>query len=316
MPSDLRHLITLLLILFGPLGIAPAGAQPPQSGEFSGDRAFVWLEEQVALGSREPGSAGNRQLREMILETARNLGFTATTGCLEVTDPLGGEPVEICNIVVTIAGTGAATAGRLWLGAHFDTRPIADHDPDPARRADPVPGANDGASGTAVLLHLMEVLQNVAPPTEVNLIFFDGEDSGAAGDPGGFCLGSKHLAASWQDFGSPLLGPPPRGLILLDMVGETGIAIPMEGYSRQYAPAWTEAVFARAAALGLTALVPEPGRPVYDDHVPFLAAGIPAVDLIDFEYAEWHTTADLPRACSAESLEQVGTLILDLVRHP
>lgn len=316
MRSDLRHLLALGLILLGPVGVRPAWSQTPAPPEFSGDRAFSWLERQVELGSREPGSPGNRRLRELILSTARDLGFNATTSCFEETDPLSGDPVEICNIVVTVTGTGTAPESRLWLGAHFDTRPIADRDPDPTRRAEPVPGANDGASGTAVLMHLMEVLQVAAPPTDVNLIFFDGEDSGAAGDPGGFCLGSKHLAASWQEFGSPLQGPPPRGLILLDMVGEAGVAIPMEGYSRQYAPAWTDAVFARAAELNLTALVSEPGRPVYDDHVPFLAAGIPAVDLIDFDYPQWHTTADLPAACAPASLGQVGTLLLDLIRRP
>lgn len=316
MASDLRHL-TLACFWLAATAWAPlVAAQSPAQPAFSGERALDWLERQVELGPRTPGSAGNRQLRDLILTTARDLGFAATPACLTVSDPLSGNDVEICNVVVTIPAGEAGQANRLWLGAHFDTRPISDQDPDPARRGQPVPGANDGASGTAVLLHLMEVLAEQAPPTAVNLIFFDGEDSGPAGDPGGFCLGSKHLAASWQDFGSPLAGAPPRGLILLDMVGERGLEIPMEGYSRRYAPAWTTAVFERAASLGLPALVAEPGRAVYDDHVPFLAAGIPAVDLIDFDYPQWHTTADLPEACSAGSLAQVGALVLDIVRRP
>ncbi len=242
--------------------------------------------------------------------------FAATTSCLTVTDPLSAAEIEICNVVVTVPARGAEAGARLWLGAHFDTRPISDQDPDPARRNEPVPGANDGASGTAVLLHLLEILHEQAPPTEVNLIFFDGEDSGPAGDPAGFCLGSKHLASTWQEFGSPLAGPTPRGLILLDMVGERGVEIAMEGYSRRYAPAWTTAIFERAASLGLSGLVAVPGRAVYDDHVPFLAAGIPAVDLIDFDYPQWHTTADLPDVCSPASLAQIGALVLDLIRNP
>jgi len=165
-------------------------------------------------------------------------------------------------------------------------------------------------------MHLMELMHEHAPPTEVNLLFFDGEDSGPAGDPAGFCLGSKHLASTWQDFGSPLAGDMPRGLVLLDMVGEKGVQIPMEGYSLQYAPNWTHEIFERAASLGLSALVAAPGRPIYDDHVPFLGAGIPAVDLIDFEYPQWHTTADLPDVCSAASLSQVGILVWDLIRNP
>lgn len=284
--------------------------------EFSGQKAFDWLERQVAMGPRVPGSQANRQLRELILATATDLGYRATTQCLTVADPLSDAQIEICNVVVTIPGDGTSSAGRLWLGAHFDTRPIADQDPDPAQRGRPVPGANDGASGTAILLHLMEVVVGHTPPTDVNLLFFDGEDSGPSGDVNGFCLGSRHMATTWREFGSPLAGPAPRGLVLLDMVGQAGLQIPMEGYSTQYAPAWTKSVFERAGQLGLTGLVPEVGRPIYDDHVPFLGEGIAAVDLIDFDYPQWHTTADLPAACSASSLAQIGRLLVALILTP
>jgi glutaminyl-peptide cyclotransferase len=313
--SKLCSAILLLISCSGLLPLTSAATETP-AVTFSGERAFSLLEMQVEMGPRVPGSAGNRQLRDLILSTARELGFSATSICLTVKDPLSADEIEICNVVVTIAAAASPVAGRLWLGAHFDTRPIADQDPDPAQRGRPVPGANDGASGTAILLHLMELMAQQAPPTEVNLLFFDGEDSGPAGDATGFCLGSKHLAASWQDFGSPLAGAAPRGLILLDMVGEKGVQIPMEGYSLQYAPQWTHHIFERAAALGLSAFVAAPGRPIYDDHVPFLGAGVPAVDLIDFEYPQWHTTADLPSACSASSLSEVGILVWDLIQNP
>ncbi len=316
MSSKLQQIVFVLSCLAGVACARPTVAEPVDGAVFSGERAFAWLEQQVEMGPRVPGSLGNKELRELILNTARDLDFVAVPVCLDVVDPLSSEEIEICNVVVTIPAAGTGVADRLWLGAHYDTRPISDHDPDPARRGLPVPGANDGASGTAVLLHLMEILHAEAPPTEVNLLFFDGEDSGSAGDPGGFCLGSKYLAATWRDFGSPLAGPAPRGLIVVDMVGERGVVVPMEGYSLQYAPDWTTAVFERAAALGLKAFVAAPGRPIYDDHVPFLSEGIPAVDLIDFEYPEWHTTADLPAACSAASLGQVGSLLLDLIRRP
>lgn len=300
------------------LGLLPAwnAVQAVAEPVFSGERAFVWLERQVDLGPRVPGTAGNRALRELILATAREAGFAPTTVCLQVTDPLGGDEVEICNVVVTVPAADGRRDDRLWLGAHFDTRPISDRDPDPSRRGLPVPGANDGASGTAVLLHLLELFAEQSPALEVSLLFFDGEDSGQPGSADGFCLGSRYLAATWEAFGSPLAGPRPRGLIVLDMVGETGCEIPQEGYSARYAPEWTAHVFERAAELGVTALVAAPGRAVFDDHVPFLEQGIPAVDLIDFEYEAWHTTADLPAACSAASLEQIGNLLWGLVRQP
>jgi len=205
---------------------------------------------------------------------------------------------------------------RFLLAAHYDTRPWADEEPDTTLHARPILGANDGASGVAVLLHLAELLAARPPDRGVDLILFDGEDYGREGDLGAYCMGSTHLARNWQEFGSPLATGDPEGLILLDMVGQAALAVPMEGYSLQVAPEWTRAVFARATELGLTAFEPIPGRSVYDDHVPFLRAGIPAVDLIDFDFPAWHTTADRPEVCSAESLEQVGRLLTDVSYRP
>jgi Zn-dependent M28 family amino/carboxypeptidase len=226
---------------------------------------------------------------------------------------MSGQTVQICNLVVSAGPSGGQ---RLWLGAHYDTRPVSDRDPDPAKRTLPLIGANDGASGVAVLLHLLEILGANPPPTGVDLLFFDGEDSGLAGDAAGFCLGSRHLASTWRQFGNPLSLGNPRGLIVLDMVGEKNLQIPMEAYSAVNAPAWTEAVFARAGRLGLTAFVPERGPAVYDDHVPFLEQGIPAVDLIDFDFPQWHTSEDTPDVCSESSLSEVGRLMVDLIYRP
>jgi Zn-dependent M28 family amino/carboxypeptidase len=202
------------------------------------------------------------------------------------------------------------------VGAHYDTRPRSDRETDPARAALPLIGANDGASGTAVLLHLAELLAAAPPPAGVDLLFFDVEDYGREGDLAHYCLGSARLARTWDEFGGPLAGGRPRGLVLLDMVGKRDLAIPMEGYSLRMAEPWTRALFARAAELGLDAFVSEPGPAVYDDHVPFLQAGIPAVDLIDFDFPEWHTQRDVPAACSPASLEAVGRLVWDLCRRP
>jgi hypothetical protein len=150
----------------------------------------------------------------------------------------------------------------------------------------------------------------------VDLIFFDGEDYGVEGDLGAYCMGSRRLARSWDGFGSPLAGGEPTGLILLDMIGERGLQVPRELHSLQQAPAWSDAVYRRAAELGLWAFPDRPGPAVYDDHVPFLQAGVPAVDLIDFDFPEWHTTADVPAVCAPESLEQVGRLVTDIVYRP
>lgn len=305
-PALLAGLLCLLLAIPG------FGGESAGTPEFSGDRAMELLTVQCDLGPRTPGSLGNRRLREMIGDLARKHGFKAHSLCFEATGPMSGEPVQICNIVVSVGPEGGE---RLWLGAHYDTRPVSDLDADPEKRLTPLVGANDGASGVAVLLHLIEILGVHPPPQGVDFLFFDGEDSGLAGNPSGFCLGSRHLAATCRDFGNPLAQGTPRGVIVLDMVGKKNLQIPMESYSAVNAPEWTEAVFDRAVRLGLDAFVPQRGHAVYDDHVPFLEQGIPALDLIDFDFAEWHTTGDTPDVCSGASLEEVGRLMVDLIYH-
>lgn len=308
--SAAQGAVVLVLLL---TALVPCGARAAQGPEFSGVRAMDLLVAQCDLGPRVPGSEGNRELRKMILSLADKQGFTTHTLCFTAANPLTGEEVEICNLIVSAGPEGGS---RLWLGAHYDTRPVSDHDPDRALRSIPLVGANDGASGVAVLMHLMEILGQFPPEQGVDFLFFDGEDSGVSGDSGGFCLGSRHLAARCRDFGNPLSAGIPRGLVVLDMVGQKNLSIPQEAFSLVNAPEWTASVFQRAENLGLTSLVPAQGQPVYDDHVPFLEQGIPAVDLIDFDYPHWHTTADTPDKCSAASLAEVGLLMLDMIYNP
>lgn len=307
----------LFLFLTGMLALAVSvsvHSQPrPDVPVFSGDRAMELLVQQCEIGPRTPGSPGNAELRQLILKLARKQRLSASELCFDVDNPMGEGQVELCNIVVS---AGPAGGDRLWLGAHFDTRPISDKDPDPAKRDLPLVGANDGASGVAVLLHLMELFGEQMPAQGVDLLFLDGEDSGTAGKPMEYCLGSAHLAQTYQDFGHPLSSGNCQGVIILDMVGDRDLVIPQEEYSRRYSPQLLNKVYERAAKLGLTAFVFEPGPPVYDDHVPFIQAGLPAIDLIDFDYPQWHTAADTPEACSAASLEQVGRLMVDLLYHP
>ncbi len=280
---------------------------------FAGERALDLVRAQCDLGPRHPGSPGIAALRDLIEATAREAGLPVYRLAFTEPDPRGGPDLEAWNLVVSAGPPGGE---RLWLGAHYDTRPVSDMDADPALRGQPLVGANDGGSGVAVLLHLIELLGRTPPPRGVDLLFFDAEDSGIPAEPATYCLGSRHLARTWQDFGSPLAAGLPRGLIVLDMVGDRDLRIPMERYSLGRAPAWTRAVFDRARELGLEAFAPEPGRAVIDDHLPFLEAGIPAVDLIDFDYPAWHTAGDTPEACSAASLGQVGRLVTDLAYRP
>jgi Peptidase family M28 len=290
------------------LGFAPRVCG--QIPVFDGQRAFDLLVEQCEIGPRSPGSPGNLELRESLKETAEQCGLKVVTHCFESEMSLGISPVELCNIIVS---AGPESGPRLWLGAHFDTRPVSDKDPQSDLRDQPLTGANDGASGVSILWHLMEILGKFPPEQGVDLIFFDGEDSGDSGNPASYCIGSQRLASTLGEFDNPLDQKSCEGLIVLDMVGDRDLFIPQEAYSLLYAPDFTNRIFLRAQELGLEAFSMSRGPAVFDDHVPFLQQGVPSVDLIDFDFSLWHTTGDTPSACSAASLQQVGSLVTDLV---
>jgi hypothetical protein len=290
----------LLLFLLG------SGSAPAATGSvpgFDGDRAMELLEAQVALGPRNPGSEGHEACLAFLAEHLAAHAHSVTPHTFKVEDPYGEGSLRLTNLTASFF---PERTRRIALAAHWDTRPRADRQPGGAVD-DPIPGANDGASGVAVLLTLAEILSTRHPEGfGVDLLLFDGEDYGREGDLAHYLIGSRRYVADHPRY-------RPEALILLDMVGAEGLVISMEGNSLRHAPELTQRVFSMAATLGLSAFVPVPGRPIMDDHVPFLRAGIPAVDLIDLDYRWWHTLEDTPDKCSADSLAQVGELICALL---
>jgi len=306
--SDKRPVwLTVLMLAILPQAVAAAGRQVP---EFSGQRAMWWLRRQCALGPRVPGSTAHRALEKMVAAACDSLDLSLTVLPAVTPDPLRGGTVALRNLVISAGGDDGPP---IWLGAHYDSRPVCDRETDPARAARPLPGANDGASGVAILMELAGLMSATPPSRPVRLLLLDGEDLGRATEAETFCQGSRVLAAHWNDFGSPLAGPPPTAVIILDMVGRRGLRIRREAISQRSSPALMERIFHTAAALGLGVFEDAPGRAVYDDHVPLLRVGLPAVDLVDLDDPHWHTLADVPANCSAASLEQVGRLVTQLV---
>jgi hypothetical protein len=268
-------------------------------GTFSGPRAMAELVAQVQAGPRIPGTPSaartltriERQVRTWVRDVRR--------------EPFEHEGQRMTNLVARLApGRGRP----ILVAAHWDTRRWCDRDPDPRWQATPLPGANDGASGAAVLVELARALSGHPLEHEVRLVWFDGEDWGREADD--MFLGARaHLRAHLDD--------PPDWGILLDMVGERGARIPREGFSEAQAPGLLRAIYRRARTLGLSGTFPDvPGQAVLDDHTVFLDRGIPVVDLIDFDYPEWHTHGDTPDRCSAESLEDVGRLVMSCILDP
>ena len=282
------------------------GGDPPVMPAFDQDRAWADLVYQVNAGFRVPGTETHRQVRDWLVEQ-----LSAQTPDVRVqpfTHPLGGKDVEMWNIIAIFPGTRAAESEHVLLAAHWDTRPTADKDKDPALRTQPIPGANDGASGVAVLLEIARQLKAHPIERTVEIVLFDGEDYGPRLN--NMLLGSRYYARN-------LPAQRAHWGILLDMVGDRDLHIYREPNSDLYARTVNDRVFAAAKSLGFTGArgIPgfhnSPGRHIIeDDHIPINEAGIPMVDLIDFDYPPWHTTQDTIDQCDPHSLFLVGTTVL------
>lgn len=260
-----------------------SGGTPIPMPDFDGERAFQHAEKQVSYGPRPPGSEAHRMTGDYISRTLEENGWQVKEQSFQFNQ------VEGRNIY----GVAGPEDG-LWviLGAHYDTRPVADQDK--LSPESPVIGANDGASGVAILLELSRVLVPSTLDIHLWLTFFDAEDSGG--------LNGNEWAFGAMNFAQSLEGHP-DAVVIVDMVGDADLNIYQEQNSD---PSITDEIWSIAGELGNTGFIPEAGRTILDDHVPFLRIGIPAVDIIDFDYPYWHTTEDTLDKISADSLEQVG----------
>ncbi|MDZ7269371.1 MAG: M28 family peptidase [candidate division KSB1 bacterium] len=273
---------------------------------FDGSRAYALLRQQCAFGPRVPGSAAHEQTAAFLIAELQKYADHVVTQSFEHTPPRLRQTVKLTNI---IAGFRLQAGRRVLLCAHWDSRPWADEEPDSSRHQEPVLGANDGASGVAVLLEVARVLKGNPPPVGVDIVLFDGEDFGTPGDSRSYAIGAQHFARTKLAGYHPLFG------ILLDMVGDRELEIFQEGNSVRHARAVVDRVWNLASRLGVREFVPRLRHEVFDDHVPLLEAGVPVINIIDFDYPHWHTLADTPDKCSAASLEKVGRVVLAAVYH-
>ncbi|MCF7807294.1 MAG: M28 family peptidase [Candidatus Marinimicrobia bacterium] len=290
-----RILLTLSFISL----VAPAFAQPA----FDSYRAYDDLVAQCDLGPREPSSMGAlkaiayyQNILEPLADEFHLQGFT-------LPDPYSEGQLNLVNIVARFQ---SEKTDRVILCAHWDTRPRAEYDPHEPDK--PIIGANDGASGVAVLLELARVLSVEPTKPGIDIVLFDGEDYGKPGDLQNYLLGSRYYAENPID-------PLPQQVILVDMVGDAELSIKIDPVSYRSAPRLVEEIWMIARNLGFDQFKYSFGDAMYDDHVPFIEKGIPAIDIIDFEYPGpgnhyWHTHEDTPDKCSPESLEAVGKTLV------
>lgn len=276
----------------------PATEQPVLRIEFDDKRAFNDLTTQCAFGPRVPGTEAHARCAQYIEDQLKPVVDKVRAQDFTFHDPHKNISVPMTNIFGVI---NPAATRKIMLCAHWDTRPTADNDFDPANRSKPIPGADDGASGVAVLLELARSLHNTHPTVCIILTFWDGEDWG----PGDDCmyLGARYFVKHTEDL-------RPDESVLIDMIGQKDLVIPLERGSDSRYPDLCQKVWKAAADLGYVQNFPQRvDYEITDDHVPLMDADIPAIDLIDFNYAPWHTLGDTPDKCSPTSLGIVGRVL-------
>jgi len=272
-------LLTLVTLYY----IASFLDREPDTVSFNSQRAYADVITQVAMGSRSSGSSGHVQVREWMRAELQSAGWVVE---IHQTERLG-QPIY--NVIAKRNDQPP----QIILGAHYDTRLYADNDPDVNNHVLPVPGANDGASGVAVLLELARTLPKDIVPTW--LVFFDAEDNGRI-DGWDWILGSRAFVEE--------IDVNPQAVVIVDMIGDADLNIHLEKNSD---PELRAEIWNTADELGYgNVFINSEKYAILDDHTPFLEKGIPAVDIIDFDYEYWHTIEDTPDKVSAESLLAVG----------
>jgi len=279
---------------------------------FNGERAFQYLVQQCEFGPRNPASEGYTRCKQFLVDELEKHCDRVGQQEFEYRDKKDSTNIYRGTNIIASINLHPKKRKRIMLCAHWDTRPWADNDPLPENHSKPIIGANDGASGVAVLLELARALKKAKLDIGVDIILFDLEDIGDhqyyeyPDSLNPFSVGSEYFAEHNKQY-RPAFG------ILIDMIGDSDLLIKKESYSLINAEPIVNKVWAAARITRATAFVDAEGGAVNDDHVPFLKRGIQVVDLIDFDYQYWHTMGDTPDKCSAESLQQLGNVLIEIL---
>lgn len=292
-----RYLIPILF-----LAACKEPAPPPP--KFNGASALSYVESQVRFGPRIPGKPAHQRMAAWLDSLLRQ---RADTLVMQHWDhvTVGGDTLELTNF---LARFNPRAEKRLLFLAHWDSRPRADG-PNSADSTVPVPGANDGGSGVALLLGVADALRNKPPAIGVDLLFVDGEDYGDfTKAPNDVLIGSRYYASH------QLPGTAPLYAVLFDLVGDKDLQIYQEGNSLVGAPEVVELVWNTAREVGAAGtFIASPRHTLIDDHLELQKAGIRAIDVVDFDYPYWHTPLDTSDKVSAKSLQIVGDVALALI---
>ena len=290
-----------IIICHGAIDSRPVGAQELQTYSQS---AWNHLKTLTGFGPRNFGSPGYFRTMELI----RQVGQKYADAVVDQTFlfPISnGKKLKMSNIRLKFKGTRKGPP--VLIGTHFDTRPYADQESNPSLHSRPILGANDGGSGTAVLLALAEYLKKNRDRRSVELVFFDGEDYGKKGS-GENLLGSTYYASQLRESGPDSW---PYCVIIIDMIGDRDLQIFRETHSMKSAPWLVDLIYDVAEEKKVPQFINKSKYTIYDDHYPFMSLGIPSVVLIDFDYPHWHKMTDTLDKCSPESMFSVFSVVVE-----
>jgi hypothetical protein len=270
---------------------------------FDGKRAMGYLEKICDLGPRISGTAGMLKQQELLRKHFEALGAKVETQPFTARQVSQRAPVDMANLIVS---WHPERKRRVILCSHYDTRPIADQEPDPRKWHDRFLSANDGGSGVALLMELGNHLKDLKAQVGIDFVFFDGEEYIFDKERDKYFFGSEHFAQAYR---RTRLGVQYTGAVLLDMIAGAQPRFPVEQHSFFLARALTLQLWQIAEEQKATAFRYERGPEVLDDHLALNRAGIPAVDIIDFDYPHWHRLSDLPKNCAPEGMVQVARVL-------
>ncbi len=289
----------------------PVANDPIDGDPIDGERAMKYLHQICRFGPRPTASPAMVAQRQWLEAHFKQAGAQVRRQEFQMRHPLSGEGVAVVNL---IAAFHPDRSNRILLAAHYDTRPFPDEERDPSRRRGVFLGANDGGSGVALLCEFARHLSTYHGPYGVDIVLFDAEEFVFGTNRDRYFVGSEYFA---RDYASRQGSVRYRAGILFDMVGDADLQIYKERFSVQYAPGLVRDIWKIAKELNVKEFRSKIRHEVRDDHLPLnRIARIPTIDLIDFDYPRpgvrgsyWHTQADTPDKCSAESLATVGRVV-------
>lgn len=282
-----------------PTGFAADRANPI---DIDGARYMGYLKAVCDLGPRMSGTPAMKKQQDLVAAHFQKLGISLRKQTFQAKQVTRENPVEMTNLIASIA---PEKKKRVILCSHYDTRPIADQEADPRKWREPFVSANDGGSGVALLMELAHHLPKLNLGVGVDLVFFDGEEF-IFDKRDKYFLGSEHFAQTWRKADNR---PDYVAAILFDMIAGKLPRFPAEGNSYRRAPRLNNEVWAIAKEVRANAFAQRIGGEVLDDHLQLLDVGIPAIDIIDFDYVHWHRLTDTPENCDPEGPTQIARVL-------